>query len=1114
MEQTFEDLLKDIDDRISKLSDELSGAWHPEYREVEIFLLSAYYIGALCSDDTIVSIETLKERLSKSDNGFTLLNHFKKEYDHYPRIFELSEILKSYKLSQYKSIENDVNLADWAVGTLSFRGRDYYRMGGEIDICYETALKVLRHCQGDLEISFEGQDILVRTRCVDTIRHIMTLEYVKGRNVCLFTTELFNFIDLFIDILPAYHNFKRFDIDDLSSLTVELSPTHKHDVIIDVESDKKAIHTVVEALAEDGVCVISGQTLDKLEEQDLFDSCRFPIMFDVACDRIVVCQKQKCSDETIRYANAFQMSGNPDYPDNNVTISSLIYAIKAGKNYSSFHGICNYQVLSKTDFIVNALSKGEQILSTESIFRDEYQVKWRWHRIEDVITINNDLGQHCWDTKIPEERIFKSDDIPSNNVIFDVDSKFYLEKELYEAEGIATPEDLETVNHYELKENNSWENRKDLVVMISGKTQDEINQYNEIFGDAIQSSGKSDIIDYLTYRFITEPMFVMTTAHSPKIARIDASEQFPVLIEQNKIYKVKPWEDDMMPLGDPAGIRLLTFFRVNKEYDENCIAYLLETGRIRNGYILIPSTKEEQNSYFIESRYSQSYLPAVQKVIEGEARQTARSSHIQSLGFSNYRRFENLVPLTLGGISILVGANNAGKSTFVRGLALSLANLKNLVLLDDGKLGFNLSPDKGKDVLSGEFYRIITSTVNNDLNPDKTISFVLSLGDYNFEITIAGGPGSVVPVKSLIVYDLKRGHKLSYSFKNQYLEVTSDFNFSGETISRKFRLIDLKLEAGTHHIINILIRKTYEEANKLINSYDEKVAKLEKKYGYFSKEFIPSLSQFAKQKEVWSVLDGKLGFLKLMADEIETTINACNIDYIHSHSVAQKILMRIDDRNDYMSQIVVDYAQSRILRKSEEHNFVIEWMKRFEIGTDFEISEHFGGEAYSLKVIDMEGMSRYLADMGVGNNQLMVLLLRLATILRNNHIKGDYRKTSTILIEEPEQNLHPKTQSLLGSLFMDIYERGICTIVETHSEYLIRRSQVYVAEKNADKACEKEKWVNPFKVFYFPEKGVPYDMEYLDNGRFKNKFGEGFFDVSSGYNIQLNKIERTTKDKE
>lgn len=1107
MEQTFKDLLKEIYDRISKLSDEQSDAWNPEYREVEIFLLSAYYIGALCSDDTIESIETLKERLSESDNGLALLNYFKKEYDHYPRISELSEILKLYKLSQYKSIENDVDLVDWAMGVLSFCGREHDRLDYEIDICHETALKVLRHCQGDLGISFEGHDILVRTRCVDTIWHIMTLGYVKDRDVCLFTTEFFNYIDLFIDILPAYHNFKRFDIDDLSSLTLELCPTHKHDVIIDVESvGKKDIHTAMESLTEEGVCVISGQTLDKLEEQDLFDSCRFPIMFDVACDRMVVCQKQKCTDETIRYANAFQMSGNLDYPDNNETISRLIYAIKAGKNNSSFQGICNYQVLSKTDFVVNASSKGEHILSTESIFRDEHQVKWRWHRIEDVITINNDLGHHCWDTKIPDDRIFRADDIPANDVIFDVDSKFYLDKDLYDAEPIATPEDTQILDHYQLRENNSWENRNNLNVMILYQTQDEFNQYNKIFRDAIYSSGKNDIIDYLKYRCVTSPLFVMNTEASPKVARIEASEMSPVLIEQNTIYRINPMLEDEV---DPPGRRLLTFFTVNDGYDANCIAYLLETGRIRNGFILIPSTIEEQNSYYIERRYSQSYLPVVQKVIEEELRQKANASHIQSLGFSNYRRFENLVPLTLGGISILVGANNAGKSTFVKGLALALANLKNLVLLADGKLGFNLSPDKGKDVLSGEFYRIITSTVNNDLNPDKTISFVLSLGDYNFDVTIAGGQGSVVPIKSLIVYDLKRGHKLTYSFNNPSLEVIADFNFSGEIISRKIQLKNWKPESGNHHILNVLIKEVYSQINTMINSYNDHLSKLEKRFGSFSINLI--LSKFAKQKEEWQALEGKLGFLRLMADEIETTINACNIDYIHSHAVSQKVLMRIDDRNDYMTQVVVDYVQCRILRNSEEHNFVIEWMKRFEIGTDFEISEHFGGEAYSLIVVDMEGMSRYLADMGVGNNQLMVLLLRLATIIRNNHIKGDFRKTSTILVEEPEQNLHPKTQSLLGSLFMDIYERGICTIVETHSEYLIRRTQVYVAEKNAEKTDEKEKWKNPFKVFYFPEKGVPYDMEYQDNGRFKNKFGEGFFDVSSGYNIQLNRIESITK---
>ena len=35
---------------------------------------------------------------------------------------------------------------------------------------------------------------------------------------------------------------------------------------------------------------------------------------------------------------------------------------------------------------------------------------------------------------------------------------------------------------------------------------------------------------------------------------------------------------------------------------------------------------------------------------------------------------------------------------------------------------------------------------------------------------------------------------------------------------------------------------------------------------------------------------------------------------------------------------------------------------------------------------------------------------------------------------------------------------------------------------------------NKFKVYYFPKKGLPYDMGYTQNGRFIEKFEDGFFD--------------------
>ena len=82
-------------------------------------------------------------------------------------------------------------------------------------------------------------------------------------------------------------------------------------------------------------------------------------------------------------------------------------------------------------------------------------------------------------------------------------------------------------------------------------------------------------------------------------------------------------------------------------------------------------------------------------------------------------------------------------------------------------------------------------------------------------------------------------------------------------------------------------------------------------------------------------------------------------------------------------------------------------------------------------------------------------------------------------------------------------------IVETHSEYMIRRSQVIVAQIAAQKGYIQDELDqnNPFKVLYFPEDGKPYDMHYKVNGDFEHLFGEGFFDAAALNRIELYRMQ-------
>jgi predicted ATPase len=142
-----------------------------------------------------------------------------------------------------------------------------------------------------------------------------------------------------------------------------------------------------------------------------------------------------------------------------------------------------------------------------------------------------------------------------------------------------------------------------------------------------------------------------------------------------------------------------------------------------------------------------------------------------------------------------------------------------------------------------------------------------------------------------------------------------------------------------------------------------------------------------------------------------------------------------------------------------------------------------------------------LADKGMGSIQLAILLLRLATLIRK------YRgQDLTVLLEEPEQNLHPAIQSMLADLVHDINKNfGVQFIIETHSEYLVRKSQVIVGRKYDSEEKAKE---NPFRIYYLPQSGLAYSIGYTLNGRLTEKFEPGFFDEAGKSNFYLMRKER------
>lgn len=255
-----------------------------------------------------------------------------------------------------------------------------------------------------------------------------------------------------------------------------------------------------------------------------------------------------------------------------------------------------------------------------------------------------------------------------------------------------------------------------------------------------------------------------------------------------------------------------------------------------------------------------------------------------------------------------------------------------------------------------------------------------------------------------------------------------------------------------------------------------------------------------------------------------------NVEYVSSSRVDVRRLYSLDYKNDFTELLNKyfdnrrKYANENKSNQNKEYEpdmFLNKWADKFGIGEKISLAvdeEGLGVQIRIHKSNDEEG--RLLADEGYGITQLVSLLLQIETLIlsskkeKNNRYIGledlDGYETNkyhyeqqTIVVEEPEIHLHPKYQSLLADMMLDAFQNyNIHFIVETHSEYLIRKSQVLVS-KMEFKSNEESDSESPFRTYYVPQNGEPYSLGYRKDGKFAESFGSGFYDESANLAFEI-----------
>ena len=274
-------------------------------------------------------------------------------------------------------------------------------------------------------------------------------------------------------------------------------------------------------------------------------------------------------------------------------------------------------------------------------------------------------------------------------------------------------------------------------------------------------------------------------------------------------------------------------------------------------------------------------------------------------------------------------------------------------------------------------------------------------------------------------------------------------------------------------------------------------------------------------------------FVEVLVQEVVCPDWCGNMSYVSSARAGVSRLYTLDKKDDFSmllqnyfekKRLYLDYAKNNHNIGKRDYvvdSFMNRWIEKFEIGKSISLRVDKDGLGVQIRLHKADGdEGRILADEGYGITQLVSILLQIETAILAakgekvnnyyglNNLDGyDDRKfhyeINTIAIEEPEIHLHPKYQSLLADMFLEAYVKyNIHFIIETHSEYLIRKAQVFVARSKYENE-ETMKQENPFKVYYVPRGEEPYEMTFCADGRFKNEFGKGFFDEAANLAFEI-----------
>ena len=365
---------------------------------------------------------------------------------------------------------------------------------------------------------------------------------------------------------------------------------------------------------------------------------------------------------------------------------------------------------------------------------------------------------------------------------------------------------------------------------------------------------------------------------------------------------------------------------------------------------------------------------------------------LKQLKLSNFRIFDDEVTIRFRPITVLIGKNNAGKSSIIKFLLMlqQSIGLNSKAFLDS----------RGEKVKLGKFYEL-----KNRKSRKRYLNFTLAVQEDD-------SPGD-----ALSVY-LNSRHINPYEHSSQYMCAANVlYNRLNIFQGRDWRLVLLSNEK------KMLQRSVaITENSSFLELEDEHQRQLED-------------SDIETNKKIRA----EQYCLKSIAQKISSIVHIApgREDTLRTFDTGEDIPINQVGRS---GEYVLHHLWRLYNEYENQFEFICSHLEKILDIKDITFLEK--GDLAQCEVVNSKtGARTNIANFSFGTSQCLPILVQGTMMHRN----------ATLMIEQPETQLHPTAQLELGSFFANLWrERNVSSIIETHSGNILLRLRKLVAEKEME----------------------------------------------------------------